>query len=52
LQKHTIKTIRYKLYNIVGKVINHTRQTILKVNEQFIELLNNIRQRAYDVSIE
>jgi hypothetical protein len=52
LQKHTIKTIRYKLYNIAGKVINHARQTILKVNEQFIELLNNIRQRAYDISIE
>ena len=52
LQKHTIKTIRYKLYNIAGKVINHARQTILKVNEQFIELLNNIRQRAYDVSTE
>ena len=52
LQKHTIKTIRYKLYNIAGKVISHARQTILKVNEQFIELLNNIRQKAYDVSLE
>ncbi len=52
LQKHTVKTIRYKLYNIAGKVINHARQTILKVNEQFIELLNNIRQKSYDVSLE
>ncbi len=52
LQKHTVKTIRYKLYNIAGKVISHARQTILKVNEQFIELLNNIRQRAYDVSMQ
>jgi hypothetical protein len=38
--------------NIAGKVINHARQTILKVNEQFIELLSNIRQKAYDVSLE
>jgi len=52
LQKHTVKTIRYKLYNIAGKVISHARQITLKVNEQFIELLNNIRQRAYDVSIQ
>ena len=52
LQKHTVKTIGYKLYNIAGKVINHARQIILKVNEQFIELLNTIRQRAYDVSLE
>lgn len=33
LQKHTIKTIRYKLYNIAGKVVNHARKTILKVND-------------------
>ena len=52
LQKHTVKTIRYKLYNIAGKVVYHARQWILKVNEQFIELLNNIRQKAYDVSIQ
>ena len=52
LQKHTVKTIRYKLYNIAGKVIDHARQTILKVNKQFIKLLNNIRQKAYDVSLE
>lgn len=52
LQKHTVKTIRYKLYNIAGKVVYHAREWILKVNEQFIELLSNIRQRAYDVSLE
>ena len=47
LKKHTIKTIRYKLYNIAGKVISHARDTILKVNEEFIKLLQSIRQRAY-----
>ncbi|MEA2020074.1 MAG: IS1380 family transposase, partial [Campylobacterota bacterium] len=52
LQKHTVKTIRYKLYNIAGKVVYHARKWILKVKEQFLELLNNIRQRAYDVSLE
>jgi rRNA-processing protein FCF1 len=51
-QKHTVKTIRYKLYNIAGKVVYHARQTTLKVNCQFVELLGNIRKRAYDVSIE
>jgi len=52
LQKHTVKTIRYKLYNIAGKVVYHARKWILKVNEQFLELLNNIRQRAYIASLE
>ncbi len=52
LQKHTVKTIRYKLYNIAGKVISHARETILKVNEEFIKLLQTIRQRAYEESLE
>ncbi|MDQ7059883.1 MAG: transposase [Sulfurimonas sp.] len=52
LQHHTVKTIRYKLYNIAGKVISHARETVLKVNEQFIELLQNIRAKAYQMSLE
>ena len=52
LKKHTVKTIRYKLYNIAGKVISHARETILKVNEEFIELLQRIRQRAYVMSLD
>ena len=52
LAKHTIKTIRYKLYNIAGKLISHARKTILKINEEFIGILQRIRQRAYEVSIE
>ena len=52
MQKHTVKTIRYKLYNIASKVITHARETILKVNEEFIQLLQTIRQRAYEKSLQ
>jgi hypothetical protein len=52
LQKHTVKTIRYKLYNIAGKVVSHAREITLKVNEQFKELLQNIRYRAYEMSLQ
>lgn len=52
LAKHTIKTIRYKLYNIAGKLISHARKTILKINEEFIGILQRIRQKAYEVSLE
>ena len=52
LKKHTVKTIRYKLYNIAGKVVYHARKTILKVNEEFIEILQRIRKRAYEISLE
>ena len=51
-QKHTVQTIRYKLYNIAGKVIMHARRTILKVNQEFTEILNHIRQRCYEISLE
>ncbi len=51
-QRHTIQTLRYKLYNIAGKVIKHSRQTILKVNEQFVEILNSIRQKCYMASLQ
>ncbi len=50
-QRHTIQTLRYKLYNIAGKVIKHSRETILKVNEQFVEILNAIRQKCYVASL-
>ena len=51
-QKHTIQTIRYKLYHIAGKVITHARQMILKVNEPFVEILYAIRQKNYEISLE
>jgi len=51
-QRHTIQTLRYKLYNIAGKVITHSRKTILKVNEQFIALFESIRQKSYEISLE
>ena len=52
LQKHTVKTIRYHLYNIAGKIISHARDVILKVNDEFIKLLQIIRQRAYEESLQ
>jgi len=50
--KHTVKTIRYKLYNIAGKVVSHAREITLKVNEQFKNLLQNIRFKAYEDSLQ
>jgi len=52
LQKHTVKTIRYKLYNIAAKVVTHARDIILKVNEAFTNLLQKIRYKAYEESLQ
>jgi hypothetical protein len=51
-QRHTIQTIRYKLYHIAAKVIVHARQTILKVDRRFVETFHTIRQRIYQLSLE
>ena len=51
-QRHTVQTIRYKLYNIAGKVITHARRTVLKVGGEFVEILNTIRRRCYEISLE
>lgn len=50
LQHHTIKTIRYKIYNVAGKLITHARQTILKVPKAYLKLLATIREKAYEFS--
>ena len=52
LQHHTVKTIRYKLYHIAGKVVTHARQITLKVNKQFVGSLQKIREKAYEMSLE
>jgi len=51
-QKHTVATIRYKLYRLAGKVVKHSRQTILKVQKEFVEIFHSIRERIYGASLE
>ena len=51
-QHHTVQTIRYKIYNIAGKVIQHTRKTTLKVNSEFVNLINQIRQKSYQICLQ
>lgn len=50
--KHTVSTIRYKLYHIAGKVITHSRQIILKIPGTFVETFHAIRKRIYQASLE
>lgn len=50
-QKHTVQTIRYKLYHIAGKVVTHSRRLTLKVPMAFEELLSSIRRKSYEVAL-
>ena len=49
--KHTVHTLRHKLYHIAGKVVTHARQLILKVPKAFEEFLASIRRKSYEVSL-
>ncbi|MCF6205952.1 MAG: IS1380 family transposase [Sulfurovum sp.] len=51
-QKHTVGTIRYKLYHTAGKVIRHSRRIILKIAQESTELFLRIRRRIYRASLE
>jgi len=51
-KRHIVQTIRYKLYNIAGKVIQHARKIILKVNSDFLDLINQIRHKSYKICFE
>ena len=50
--KHTVATIRYKLYHIAGKVIKHSRKIILKIPEAFVDTFYAIREKIYQASLE
>ena len=51
-KKHTVTTLRYKFYRLAGKVVKHSRKTILKVQEEYVEIFHAIRERIYKASLE
>jgi len=48
-KKHSIRTIRWKLINIAGKIVKHARQLILKVYEDknLLRTFEDIRMKIY-----
>jgi len=46
-RKHQIKTIRWKLYNIAGKVVYHSKKFFLKVKNYIYSTFKEIRFKIY-----
>jgi hypothetical protein len=46
--KHQVQTIRWKLYQVAGKIVFHSNQTFLKVNRRFYKLFDDIRLRIWE----
>lgn len=43
-----VQTIRWRLYQIAGKVVYHSNQIVLKVHRRFCALFNDIRLRIWE----
>ena len=48
--KHQVQTIRWRLYQIAGKIVFHAGQVFLKVNRRFCHLFSDIRVRIWEFS--
>ena len=46
--RHQIQTIRWRLYQIAGKVVFHSNQIFLKVHRCFCNMFNEIRLRTWE----
>lgn len=51
LHSGRIKKIRFKIYNIAGKLTRHARQFILKVPKQFVKMFNDIKDNLAQLPI-
>jgi TusA-related sulfurtransferase len=46
--KSQVQTIRWKLYQIAGKIVYHSNQIFLKVHRRFCHIFNDIRLRIWE----
>lgn len=45
-QKHKVATVRWRLFQIAGKLVRHAGQWVLKVGRDMLDLFERIRSRA------
>ena len=46
--RHQVQTVRWRLYQIGGKIVFHGGQVFLKVSRRFLSLFNDIRLRVWE----
>lgn len=46
--RHQVQTIRWRLYQIAGKIVFHSGQVFLKVRRDFCQLFKDIRLRIWE----
>ncbi len=51
-RRHQVQTLRWRLYQIAGKVVRHAGRVYLKVREPVVELFESIRAQCWQLAIE
>ena len=46
-RRHQVQTLRWRLYQVAGKVVRHGGRVYLKVRENLIELFEHIRTQCW-----
>ncbi len=46
--RHQVQTVRWRLYQIAGKIVFHSGQVFLKIRRSFCQLFNDIRLRIWE----
>ena len=46
--RHQVQTVRWRLYQIAGKIVFHGGQVFLKVRRYFLSIFNDIRLRVWE----
>ncbi len=46
--RHQVQTVRWRLYQIAGKIVLHGGQVFLKVRRRFCQLFNDVRLRIWE----
>lgn len=49
-QKHKVTTVRWRLFHLPGKVVQHAGALVLRVADEFLALFRDIRQRSFEQS--
>ena len=48
MQHYQVQTLRWRLYQTAGKIVNHAGRLVLKVNHSLHQLLDEIRAKSYE----
>jgi hypothetical protein len=49
-QHHRVATVRWRLFHLPGKVVQHARTLTLKIAAEFVELFRDIRSKSYQLA--